>query len=349
MRVAIIGAGLIGLERIQAILKINLIAMGAVDVVMVVDSNAERLTEINTRYGVPISTELPDLFARNPDWVFICTPHFETKALIFDAFSHNCNVLVEKPLGRSLLECSQILNEKPSHLSLFVGFNYRFFAGINKIIGDAKNGRFGKLISVNMSLGHGNSPGMEQSWKLNFHKCGGGCLIDPGIHLLDLVHCISDGEIKVQGGNSWAGFWATGVEEEAHLIVSDSAGVIYNLQTSLVRWKSQFRLEINGESGYGVVEGRGRSYGPQSYRVGTRWGWLSGKTQKESEEFIIENDDASNSFFVETALLLGLSNVLNEIGNDFFLDPCNFNEAFQVMKTLEDCRTLLGLPTIEAY
>jgi predicted dehydrogenase len=347
MRVAIIGAGLIGLERIQAIVKINLIAIDAINVVMVVDLNAERLAEIKTRYGVPISTELPDLFAQNPDWVFICTPHIETKALIFQAFSHNCNVLVEKPLGRSLLECSQILKAKPSHVRLYVGFNYRFFSGINKIIDDANNGTFGKLISVNMTLGHGNSPGMEQSWKLNFHKCGGGCLIDPGIHLLDLVHCISDGGIKVKGGSSWAGFWATGVEEEAHLIMSDSAGVIYNLQTSLVRWKSQFRLEINGEDGYGIVEGRGRSYGPQSYRVGRRWAWLSGETQKESEELIIENDDASNSFFVETALLLGLRNVLDEIGNDFTLDPCNFNDAFQVMQTLEDCRTLLGLPTIE--
>jgi predicted dehydrogenase len=228
-----------------------------------------------------------------------------------------------------------------------VGFNYRFYSGIRKAIKDTLDGHFGKIISVNMILGHGNAPGMERTWKLDPIKCGGGALIDPGIHLIDLALCLSNGSVEVIQGASWKGFWNTGVEEEVHLIMKDSLGTIFNIQTSLNRWRSNFRLEINGVDGYGVVEGRGRSYGPQSYKVGKRWGWQSGVNQADTEELIIDSNLSNDSFFHETAMLLGITLPELEFQNNK-LNVCNQIQAQQAMSLLDASRKILNLP-INSY
>lgn len=342
MKIAVIGGGLIGQERLDAFKRIVEISDHPLEVVMVIDPDRFRLEKIAEKYECPVSTNLEDVFLTEADWIFICTPHEHVLDIAKACFLHNRNVLIEKPLGRSLGECNAILALKPQNTHLAVGFNYRFYPGIRRAIKDALDGRFGKIISVNMVLGHGNAPGMEKTWKLDPVKCGGGALIDPGIHLLDLILCISNGTVNVVQGASWNGFWDTGIEEEAHLIMKDSMGTIFNMQASLNRWRSNFRLEINGVDGYGVVEGRGRSYGPQSYRVGKRWGWTSGSNQADSEELLIESDVSNDSFLHETAALLGLHLPGLEIQCDR-LNVCNHTQAQQAMNLLDACRKKLNL------
>ena len=38
---------------------------------------------------------------------------------------------------------------------------------------------------------------MEKSWKLNKQMCGGGALLDPGIHLIDLAMLISNNTLSL--------------------------------------------------------------------------------------------------------------------------------------------------------
>jgi predicted dehydrogenase len=188
-------------------------------------------------------------------------------------------------------------------------------------------------------LGHGNSPGMEKSWKLDPIQCGGGSLLDPCIHLLDLVLCLASGTVSVRGGCAWSGFWNTGIEEESHFILSDSKGVIYNIQSSLNRWKSTFSFSINGTDGYGVVDGRGKSYGPQSYKTGKRWAWLEGVNQRDTELVVIDQDNVENSFFTETASILGVD--LSESRSPFELYPCDEKDALKTMQLYDKCKNLL--------
>ena len=79
-----------------------------------------------------------------------------------------------------------------------------------------------------------------------------------------------------------------------------------------------------------MVEGRGRSYGPQIYRRGRRWGWQSGRSQGESEELVVDKDSGAGSFMRETALVLGLSDELPRQS----LWPCGHEEAHRVMELL---------------
>jgi len=346
MKVLVVGAGLIGEERIKALVKIGSNTGNSVEISNILDPDSKRLSQIVKKYSIKSSlTDLNLAFEDRPEWVFISTPHYCVKEIILKAFQMGCNVLVEKPLGRNLDEANEIVSAKPHGIKLMVGFNYRFYSGISRVISDANAGIFGEIISVNMILGHGNSPGMEKSWKLDPVKCGGGCLIDPGIHLLDLVGLLSTGQIEEVKGSKWAGFWNTGIEEEAHLIMTNSNKTIFNIQTSLNRWRSQFYLEINGTNGYGRVEGRGKSYGTQSYSTGKRWGWQSGVPQPESEILEISNDSAEDSFFKETVKLLGIESKFPdiEIGK---LNPCTHEEALETMKLLDLSRLNLGLPIL---
>jgi predicted dehydrogenase len=317
MKVAIIGAGLIGCERANVISKIP-----EATLTCIYDPNINQLNKIK---NIPTTTNIDKIYDTNPDWVFICTPHDVVLDLTKQAFDNNTNVLIEKPLGRNVYESNLIIENKPEHLKLNVGFNYRFYAGVAALLKDIKANKFGKLISVNMILGHGNSPGMENSWKLNFNKCGGGCLIDPGVHLLDLILNICTGKLDIKSINCWNGFWNTGIEEECHLIITDQNNTIFNTQISINKWRSTFRLEVNGTEGYGIVEGRDRSYGSQSYKIGKRWGWQSGKNQIDSEEIIINNYDGNDSFLHETMSVLGLKNE----------NACTHNQALDVMILLD--------------
>jgi len=53
-----------------------------------------------------------------------------------------------------------------------------------------------------------------------------------------------------------------------------------------VRWVNTFRIEVIGEDGYAIAEGRGGTYGAQTVRVGRRWAWAQpgAPSQRESEE-----------------------------------------------------------------
>ena len=329
MKVLIVGAGLIGCERIAAIKKIrkthpDICLLGAYEL------SPERRDAVSSKYQISMFSDLNVALHYRPDWVFICTPHDVVIPILKSSFDIGANVLIEKPLGRSLKECQEIIDIKPASCQLYAGFNYRFFAGVEALLQDCKKNKFGKLISVNLTLAHGNAPGMEKSWKLDPVKCGGGCLIDPGVHLLDLINQLATGTVYVDSVKSWSGFWNTGIEEEAHLLLHDSNGTIFNTQISLNRWKSTFILEVNGTEGYGMVEGRGRSYGAQSYRTGVRWGWLSAKSQAESETIVINNDNCEDSFFKETLAVLGLV--------EHYPLPNSHIEALSVMELLDKCQ-----------
>ena len=162
-------------------------------------------------------------------------------------------------------------------------------------------------------------------------KAGGGCLIDPGIHLLDLCYCLAP-DVALDFIRGWSGFWKTGIEEETHLLLH-SGEITFNMQVSVVRWRSQFRMEVHGTEGYGVVTGRGRSYGPMKYVRGRRWGWQNAANQEASEE-LVNTSECDDSFYDELGALFH--------GQwDAGLAPCSAAEALEVMRLYEACKVRL--------
>ena len=323
--------GLIGQERLCAIKKLSNKGR-KIDVGGVYDPYCKNKTEIENKFKITFYDSLDALFNLKLDWVFIAVPHDLAVNLVKQCLKRDFNVLVEKPLGRSLKEARMLLNCMIRPNQLWVGFNYRFFDGISMALNDIRKRKFGNLISVNMILGHGCYPEIKGTWKLDLKRAGGGCLIDPGVHLLDLCRIITNNKLKIKSALQWSGFWKTGIEEECHFLF-ESKGLLINLQISIVRWRSSFRIEINGEDGYGIISGRGRSYGKQTYTYGPRWGWKNNASQKKSEKLLIKTT--------------GEDVFAKEIDALFFPDkkssikPCSAYEAVENMKILEECRKTL--------
>lgn len=334
-RVALVGLGLIGGERLEAIETLR--RQGRpVAIAGVFDPDRTKSADAVARTGATAAADLAALASLQPDWFIVATPHDTAVEILPALLATGARVLVEKPLGRSLPEAEALVQQSGPD-QLWVGLNYRFFAGINALIDDVKRARFGRPIALNAIVGHGGAPGMERSWKLDPIRAGGGALIDPGIHLIDLALLLAGEPLSIRGGSSWAGFWKTGVEEECHLLLGGRRLPVANLQVSIVRWRSSFRVEFHGEDGYGIVEGRGRSYGPQTYRRGTRWGWRSAASQADAEEWIVESK-ADDAFVRELdALFFGTG--------EGIVGPCSGADALEGMRLLDACRRHLGLAT----
>jgi predicted dehydrogenase len=326
VKVAVFGYGLIGRERVNALCELRSTGEEITQLI-VCDPFATKEREAVEKLGATWCDSVEAVLALDPQLIVVATPHDAAVRLVEQLLPSGARVLMEKPFGRSLAEAEQLAAQMRDDSQIFVGFNYRFFPGVAGLIADARAGRFGALIAVNMVLGHGGSPGMNTGWKFDPVKAGGGCLIDPGIHLLDLCHQLSPGGIKVRGGRQWRGFWNTGIEEDVHLLL-DAESFAINLQVSVVRWRSVFQIEAHGVDGYGIVTGRGRSYGPQRYRRGQRWGWQSGVPQEQSEEEVSVSD-CQESFCDELRALLR--------GGSESPHPCTAREALQVMRTYQAC------------
>lgn len=324
----LIGLGLIGKERLAAIRKLNDIQNAKIDVVGYLDHAASPvgLGEIH----IDQLSSLDEVIKLAPDLVFVSTPHNVGFEISLALLAAGIRVHLEKPMGRTFNEARILFEATRDNSQLTIGFNYRYMAGVRELLADCRDRRFGELISVSMILGHGGSPSDRSSWKLDPTRAGGGCLIDPGVHLLDLLCCVVN-EPKPVACQTWSGFWNTGIEEEAHVALT-SGKTLVQLDLSVVRWRSAFSIEVRGVDGYGRVEGRGRSYGPQIYTRGKRWGWAEGKSQRDSEEIVCV-DDCSSSFAEEISDLVGLTGSTAHFGTS--------EDGLRVMALHDQIRLLL--------
>ena len=96
-------------------------------------------------------------------------------------------------------------------------------------------------------------------------------------------------------------------------------------------------MKISGTDAYGVVSGRNRSYGKQSYVVGPRWGWRSAFSQSASEVTEVETD-GMDVFTREMEALLFPSEATGT-----WPYPATAKEGYAVMRLLDNIRELLGL------
>lgn len=302
MNIMVIGAGAIGQQRIKVLQELNENIIAIIDPVKQ-DSDVWH-KNLTSYFSNPNHECI--------DWFFICTPHNETCNYVNFALNYGANVLAEKPIGRDIKEYKSLPMwlAKETGCKVYTGFNYRFFKGVNQLLIDEANLKFGSIISVNMVLGVGSTPPPPGSWRNDHEKEGRGAILDPGIHLIDLALLISNGTLTPLASRHWDGFWNTGIEEETHIIATDENDVIYNIQASKVKWRTTFRIEVNGTDGYGIVEGRNKHYGNQTYVKGARWAWQSGRPQRKTEKAVVDYD-GEDSFLEETkAVLYGTNNII---------------------------------------
>jgi predicted dehydrogenase len=216
------------------------------------------------------------------------------------------------------------------------GFNYRFLPGIEELFNVFRTRKLGNILNVRITLAHGGSPNDRESWKLDLLKCGGGVMLDPGIHVLDIVNellKISDDQIdynklQIQTGR---GFWNTGIEESANISFTSKKQVIYNIFTSIVNWENKFEIIATGEEYQFIITGRGGNYGSHGYKLVPRWFWM-----KESSNIIMESFPDADSMKIEIDLVAQLINGI-DTKSKFVIGDMNFEllKLYEKVKTHE--------------
>ena len=262
LRVAVVGAGLIGGKRAEA--------LGPDDeLVGVHDALAERALEFSERFGTQAFGSLGELLSEAPDVVLVATTHDALAAVSVEALAAGSHVLVEKPAGLSTAEVDWISEAARSARRLVkVGFNHRFHPGIRQAIRDARSGDCGRVMFMRARYGHGGRLGYEQEWRADPLRSGGGELIDQGMHLIDLSRALH-GDLPVHSALVHTDFWDMDVDDNAVVtLAAPGRGSPWTtFHVSCSEWKNMFDLEIYCERAKWHVTGLSGSYGPQMLRI----------------------------------------------------------------------------------
>jgi predicted dehydrogenase len=291
--VGFVGLGLIGSRRLAIARDLGCEVAFAVD-----PDSAKRDT---LRATIPsdctyVSTigDIAETDLKAIDAVFVAVPHDQALAACSWAFEHGAHVLCEKPMGVSLAQAVEIEKRAASANRIFcAGFNYRYLPTISGLSELLRGGQLGDIYRVRMMIGHGGRPGMEKEWKLVKARSGGGALIDPGIHLVDLARSLF-GEPLVQAASLHRKFWDSDVEDNC-VIALTCQDTEVSIDVTLTSWKNIFAIEVYGEQGTALLSGRGGNYGPQRLEYVNRWFW-----QEDDRRTFQDYGESDPSFALET-------------------------------------------------
>ena len=267
IRIGIVGAGLIGKKRTEAIASLS----ANLKVDLVSDIDGEKAGELGRFCGAALCVDCRELTGRDDiDAVIVATPNKFICEIALSALEHGKHVLCEKPLGRNAGEAEAIWSKaKERGLILKTGFTHRFHPAVRNAKKIADDGSIGKIYLMRAVYGHGGRPGYEKEWRANRDLCGGGELLDQGVHVIDLFRWFM-GEFEEAYGRIATYYWPMEVEDNAFAMFRTDRGQTATMHTSWTQWKNKFLLEIIGEKGYLVVDGLGGSYGMERLVIGKR-------------------------------------------------------------------------------
>jgi len=275
MKLLVVGSGLIGAQRIQALTKLP-----AVSEIVVFDPKVPEGTKLSTK---AIAASESVAFANKYTAAVVATPHDTAVELLPKIFPLASSVLVEKPLGRTSAETENLIAAaKKSNSRIFVGLNYRFLKNVQHLQKLLSSGEYGRVLGVDAVLSHGAQPGYEKSWKTDPIRCGGGVCIDPGIHLFDLLQWFF-GPAELAAGHLSRQFWPIQVEDHASLVLTLPGGAPANIYLSVSSWQSRMEITVETEKAQFLLRGRGKFYGPQRLTIVTKWPWLQPDQPRETQ------------------------------------------------------------------
>jgi len=181
-RLGFLGTGWIGRNRLEAIADADV-----AEIVAISDPSEEMVTAAKALVpGAELRSGIEELVDSGLDGLVIATPsalHAEQACAALDA---GIAVFCQKPLGRTAKETRKVVNAaKRSDRLLMVDFSYRYIDGAKAIRELVSDGELGDIFAADLKF-H-NAYGPDKPWFFDRKLSGGGCLIDLGVHLVDLL------------------------------------------------------------------------------------------------------------------------------------------------------------------
>ncbi len=187
IRLGFLGAGWIGRNRMEAML-----ATGLCEAVAICDPDHNMAHQAQAAApDAALVASLDELLAVGVDGVVIATPSALHAGQCIQAFEGGAAVFCQKPLGRNAVEVAAVLDAACTGDRLLgVDLSYRHTAALQAIRERVKAGDLGRIFAVDLTFHNAYGPGAGWFWDPALS--GGGCLIDLGVHLVDLALWLLD-------------------------------------------------------------------------------------------------------------------------------------------------------------
>ena len=181
-RLGFLGVGWIGRHRMEAILN-----SGVAEAVAIADASSETVQEAaKLAPRAAVVSSLDELLQQDLDGIVIATPSAQHAEQSIKALESGVAVFCQKPLGRTAQEVDAVIAAaRKADRLLGVDLSYRHTKGMQQIRELIRAGELGKVFAADVTF-H-NAYGPDKPWFYDKNLSGGGCVMDLGIHLIDLA------------------------------------------------------------------------------------------------------------------------------------------------------------------
>ena len=232
-RVGFVGLGWIGQHRMRAIAE-----TGLAEIVALADPDAGAVAAASD--AAPAAAHLAtleDVLALAPDGVVIATPSALHAAQTIAALKAGAAVFCQKPLGRNAGEVAAALAAaRRADRLLAVDLSYRQTAAVRAIRDWIAAGELGEVFAADLTFHNAYGPG--KPWFYDLAQAGGGCVMDLGVHLLDLaLGLLGNPDVASVSADLWAGGQRLGPdmqvpEDHAMATITLASGAVLRLTCS---------------------------------------------------------------------------------------------------------------------
>jgi predicted dehydrogenase len=181
-RLGFLGTGWIGRHRLEAVR-----ASGLAEIAALVDPSPDDAAA--ARALAPAAVVLPSfeaLLDTPLDGVVIATPSALHATQSTRALGRGLAVFCQKPLGRTAEETARVVDAaRTADRLLGVDLSYRQVEAARRVRELVQSGTLGEVFAADLTF-H-NAYGPDKPWFYDPAQSGGGCVIDLGIHLVDLA------------------------------------------------------------------------------------------------------------------------------------------------------------------
>jgi predicted dehydrogenase len=181
-KIGFLGVGWIGRNRMESIAK-----SGLVEITGIADPSRELVQKAKELApGAVGFSNLKEMLSLELDGIVIATPSAMHAEQAIIALENKLAVFCQKPLGRNAKETIMVIEAaRTANRLLGVDLSYRYLKGMQKVKSILDSGDLGKIFAANLVF-H-NAYGPDKPWFYDPRLSGGGCVIDLGIHLIDLL------------------------------------------------------------------------------------------------------------------------------------------------------------------
>ncbi len=254
-RLGFLGVGWIGRHRLEAVAR-----SGHADIIALADANPAVLAEAGQAApDAEQTSSLDELLDLDLDGVVIATPSALHAEQAERSLAAGRAVFCQKPLGRSAAETRRVVDAaRQADRLLGVDLSYRHIRGVQAARRLVRDGTLGKIFAADLVF-H-NAYGPDKEWFYNPKLSGGGCVMDLGIHLVDLaLWALGDPAVEEVTSRLFCGGEllrnrATQVEDYAAARINLAGGTVLQVACS---WKlpagQDARIEANFYGTHGGV------------------------------------------------------------------------------------------------